>query len=152
KQLEAFEKSQDPFREKLLKLIGDQAKVREHIEQAAATYEKLNQKVQDAVAESEARKPKAEPGKPEPKAPDPLTLAKLDPQDLKNLEALRKELNDLFQKEAQNAALAQQAAQDLANTVNRAQQTPLLNSEIAQGLKDLQQMFDRAALKPLQDL
>jgi hypothetical protein len=42
KQLEAFEKSQNPFREKLAELIASQAKVREKVESTKKKYEGLN--------------------------------------------------------------------------------------------------------------
>lgn len=153
KQLEAFEKSQDPFRDKLVQLIAEQAKVKHNIDKVAAKYDALNEKVRKAEAEAEL-KPKFGPdGKAlDPKNPANSPLTRLDPEALKNLEALRKELADLFGQESKNQALAQQMSAELQQIVQKSQQMPLLDKQIADDLKQLQDLFNGMALDPLKDL
>jgi hypothetical protein len=153
KQLEAFEKSQDPFREKLVQLIAEREKVKQKVDQTAAKYDALNAKIREAVAGAEI-KPKLGPdGKPlDPKNPANSPLAKLDPETQKNLEALRKELAELFAQENKNVALAQQMTNELAQTAQRAEQMPLLDRKFKDDLKELHDLFQGLALDPLKDL
>ena len=54
KQLESFDKSQDTFRENLVKLIAEQAKVEATVKAMAAKYAPLEEKIKAAQAEAEA--------------------------------------------------------------------------------------------------
>jgi hypothetical protein len=153
RQLEAFEKSQDPFRDKLVQLISEQHKVKEKIDKVAGKYDALNEKIKQAATDAEL-KPKLDPkGKPlDSKDPANNPLAKLDPEALKNLAELRKELAELFGQEQKNADFAQQMANEMAQTVQRADQLPLLDPQIKDDLKELQRLFQDLALDPLKDL
>jgi hypothetical protein len=152
-QLEAFEKSQDPFREKLIKLIGEQAKVRDAVEKLAAKYAPLNEKVQAAQREAQAKadaEAKASPTAPKPAGATPPL--KLDPEGERALQELRKELAELAKQEAQNVQLGAQVAGDLQNIADQGTKLQMLPPEVAKQLQELQQAFQQLGLQPLQNL
>ncbi len=68
KQLDAFEKTQDPFREKLANLIAEQAKVREAVEKLEAKYTPLTEKIEAARAEAQSAR-RGRPRSPPPSRP-----------------------------------------------------------------------------------
>lgn len=150
-QLAAFEKQEDPFREKLIKLIGDQAKVQSAIDKMEAKYAKLDEKIRAAKTEAKVEAAlaaaKADPTKPAP-APQPL---KLDPESEKALQALRQELTQLFPEEQKNVALAQQMAGDIGKMLEQALGQKL-SPEIAAEKQALKDLFQKGAVDPLQEL
>jgi hypothetical protein len=153
-QLAAFEKTEDPFREKLVKLIAEQAKVREAVEKMSAKYAPLDEKIKAAQAEARKNMPPnpaaTDPTKPPPPSPQPAPV-KLDPESEKALQELRKELAQLFPPEQQNVQLGQQIAGDLARMVEQANAAKLL-PQIAAEKQALMDAFQQRALDPLQDL
>jgi hypothetical protein len=152
KQQEAFEKSQDPFREKLLKLIGDQEKVKLKIDQVAAKYEELNEKIKAAQADVDIRPRRNPMGIVDPKDPANQPLNRLDPKLQKDLEALKKELGELFNQENPNVGQAQQLANELEAMRKQAEQLQLLDRSVLEEMKNLQKQFNDLALDPLKDL
>jgi hypothetical protein len=147
KLLEAFEKGQDTFRDKLLNLIAEQKKVKEKIDQVQAKYDSLNTKVQAAIEEARA-KAKPKDGQP----PKEITPPPVDPKDAAEMAALRKDLADLFGQEQKNVASAAALDQELKNLAVQAQKNSLLDSVINKEMQDLAGQFKNAALDPLQDL
>lgn len=145
KLLDQFEKGQDTFRDKLVKLIAEQRKVKEKIDQVRAKYDALNTKVQAAVEEAKA---KSKDGQPSRDVPPPA----LDPKDAQAMADLRKELSDLFGLEQKNVAAATQLDQELRALAASARKASLLNGEINKQVQDLANRFKGAALDPLQDL
>jgi hypothetical protein len=144
RQLAAFEKAQDPFQQNLVNLIARQAKVREAVERLAVKYAAVNEKVQ--AAQTEAQLKAAEAGaNPEPQP-------QLDPELEKQLEALRKRLGELANQENQNTELAKQIANDLARSAEQARGLQMLPPQVADELQAMQQMFQRLAVHPLQNL
>jgi hypothetical protein len=143
-QLDAFDKSQDPFREKLAKLIAEQAKVQAAVEKVAAKYapldDKLRQARQDAAAAGKVIDPKTLP---------PVNLASTDQQVLKSL---REEMTKLNQQEQQNVQTGQQVAGDLQRLADQAKNLKLLPDELANEMAALQQAFQQRAMQPLEDL
>jgi hypothetical protein len=150
-QLAALEKTEDTFREKLVKLIADQAKVREAVEKLNAKYAPLSEKIKAAQAEAQAKagSPMNDPGKP---ATAKASALELEPQTAKMLEALRKELGELAKQEQQNAQLGQQIAGDIKNTAEQAAKQPLMPQQMAEQLTAMQQLFQQKAVQPLQEL
>jgi hypothetical protein len=148
KQLDTFDKSQDPFREQLAKLIAEQAKVQGSVEKLHAQYAPLLEKI-----EKEQAKIQPTPdGKPDPKQPPVPALPKLDPESAKALEALQKELAKLAPQEQQNVQLGKQIDDQLAKMAEQANKMQLLPQELADQLRALQQQFQNSALGPLQNL
>src|SRR5205814_889775 len=116
RQLTAFEKGQDPFRQKLAELIGQQGKVREGMEKLAAKYATLDEKIKAYQAESKAKAREnaaGNAGKPPTPAASPLQM---DPETIKQLQALRQELAQWAKLEEANVRLGQQVDQDLAKS------------------------------------
>lgn len=150
-QLAAFEKGQDPFHQKLLKLIAEQAKVREAVEKLALKYATVDDKIKEAQAKTKPPEPGKDPrtGRPIPPQPKP---PQLDPETERQLQELRKELAQLARQEQQNAELGKQIAADLAKTVEQASKLAMLPRDIAEQMQGLQQLFQERALGPLQNL
>jgi hypothetical protein len=90
KLLEAFEKGHDRFREMLTQLIAEQATVKQGIDKAAVKFDGLNDKIKQAVIAVQLKPELGPDGKPlGPKDPLNSPLTRLDPDALKNLDALR---------------------------------------------------------------
>ena len=158
KRLASFEKSQDTFLEKLVKLIADQAKVQEAVEKLTAKYEPLDKKLQAAKEIAQAKTkleqanqpPPADPTKPPP--PVPPKPLELDPETAKQLEALRQELAPVAQMEEQNSALSKQIAQEVAAAVEQTKTLQTLPQQLIDQFMQLPQRIEQSAVKPLQDL
>ena len=158
KRLANFEKAQDTFQEKLVKLIADQAKVQETVEKLTAKYEPLSKKIQEAREIAQAKTkleqanqpPPADPTKPPP--PVPPKPLELDPETVKQLEALRQELAPVAQQEEQNTALSKQVAQELAAAVEQTKTLQTLPPQLVNQFLQLPQRFDQSAVQPLQNL
>src|SRR5207244_980009 len=70
-QLSNFEKGQDPFREKLAKLLAEQGKVRERVEKLTDKYAPVLEKIKEnqpeaRTAANDKNKPTTQPKQPEP--------------------------------------------------------------------------------------
>jgi hypothetical protein len=153
-QLAAFDKSEDPFREKLAKLLAEQAKVNQAVDKLNDKYAPLVEKIRAAQAAAQAAPetpadPK-NPAQPKP-APEPKPL-KLDPDTAKALEELQKELAKLAPQEQQNAQLGQQVANDLGSMAQQMANLKMLPQQMTNEMQALQQLFQSKALTPLQDL
>jgi hypothetical protein len=151
KQLDAFEKTQDPFREKLANLIAEQAKVREAVEKLEAKYAPLAEKIEAAKAEMQAA-PQGAPKVNDPAKPMTAPPLKLDPQSAKELAELQQQLAQLAAKEQQNAQLAQQIAGDLDKSAQQAGGLQMIPKPVLEQMQALQRAFQQNALQPLQDL
>ena len=148
KQREAFEKSQDNFREKLVKLIAEQAKVKALVEKINAKYAPLNEKLKEA-RDKAAEQAKATAPDKTPVTPPP---PKLDATSEKLLQELRKELGELAKAEQQNEQLGKQMAADLKNAAEQANALSLLPAQVAAQMQELQKLFQQKAVQPLEDL
>lgn len=144
-QLEAFEKAQDPFRDRLARLIGEQSKVRATLEKMEGRYAPITEKLAALRETVKVKAPAAAPNA----AP---ALPKLDPETQKELEALRKELAALGAQGKQNAQLGNQISADLLKAAQDATNLKLLPQETADEIRALDQAFQRLALNPLNDL
>jgi hypothetical protein len=116
-QLAAFEKTQDPFQERLVKLIESQAKVQKAVDQVKAKYAPLMEKVEAAKAEARSR---------------------LDPESAKLVDALRAKLNDLAREKARAEELGQPK-------LPPSQGQPKLDPESAKLVADAQQKLTELA-------
>jgi hypothetical protein len=153
KALANFEKGQDTFRENLVKLIAEQAKVQETVKAMEAKYEALEKKIETARAEAEARPaPKGDAKVPDPAKAEKPAPPKLDPEAMKQLEELRRELAQAAAKEEQNAQLGQQVEQGLQQAVEQAKNLAMLPPEMLRQLQNVPRMFEERALDPIRDL
>jgi phage shock protein A len=140
KLLDAFEKSHDTFRDKLVNLIAEQKKVKEKIDQVRTKYDALNTKVQAAIEEAKAKSKDDTPPPP------------IEPKDAAEMAALRMDLTDLFGQEQKNVAAALALDQELRNLAAQAQKNSLLDAMIGKEMQDLSGQFKSSALDPLQEL
>ncbi len=145
-QLEAFEKTQDPFRDRLVQLIGEQKKIQEQIQHLNKEYAAVAEKAQAAM---DAAKPKEGTVDPRGKPPEPV---KLDPETTRRLMELQKELAKLGQQEQQNANLAQQIAADLAKAAEQAGKLEMLPKAIANEMQSTQQQFQNLVANAMKNL
>jgi hypothetical protein len=148
-QLANFEKTQDPFRENLAKLLAEQAKVRDAVEKLNAKYAPLMEKVKEAQAEART---KAEgTAKDKDTAPAAQDL-KLDPESARLLQELQKELGQLAQKEQQNVQLGQQVSAELAKAAEQMANLKMMPQPLVQQMQAVQQMFQQRTVPALQNL
>jgi hypothetical protein len=147
-QLANFERTEDNFREKLIKLIAQQAKVRERVEKLNAKYEPINDKLRAFRTAQQIREttPSGQNLSTKDRPPE------LDPESAKQLAELRKELGELAGQEQQNTQFSQQIEGDLKNAAEQAAQLPLMPPEVIDQLRALQQRFGQQAVTPLRDL
>jgi hypothetical protein len=146
-QLEAFEKAQDPFRDRLVQLIAEQKKIKEDIEKLHKTYAGVAEKYQAALNEARAREALADP-----KKPHVVEQPRLDPQAARQVAEMQKELARLADKERQNAALAQQMAGDLARAVEQANKLDMLPRPIAEQMEATQRQFQQLVADAMRNL
>src|SRR5262249_1109745 len=128
RQLEAFDRAQDPFITRLAQLIAEQKKVQGGLEKTTREYAALTEKVrarQEASAETEKVDPKT--GKPQPPAP-----VKLSPEEAKRLAELQKELAKLAGDEERNATTARQMNEELKRSVEQAGKLEMLPQDVTQ--------------------
>ncbi|HJT75870.1 MAG TPA: hypothetical protein VJ739_01605 [Gemmataceae bacterium] len=153
KQLENFDKTEDPFREKLAKLIAEQAKVRDALK-------KMDEKYAPTVAKARKAEEEAAKAENQPKGKNPKEKAKpqtakppqLDPETAKLLQQMQKELGQLTNQEQQNLQLGQQAGNDLKQLADQMNNLKMLAPELGQQMHELQQLFQKNALDRMQDL
>jgi hypothetical protein len=146
KQLAALDKGQDDFREKLTKLIAEQAKVKTVVEELTAQYTSTVDKIKAAQAEQN------KPATADPKQPATPEQPKLDPATAKQLDSLQKEMAKLAQQEQQNAQAAKQLDDELARSAEQMGESQLVPPELANQMAALQQQFQQRAVQPLQNL
>ena len=145
KQFEQYETQTDTFREKLVKLIAEQDKIRESTEQLVEKYEPLTEKLEAAAAEA---KQDVDPADPQAK-PAPL---KLDEETTKQRDELRGELTQLAAQENKNVELGKQVANDLKQLAEQANNQAFLPPEITRQLEAMQEAFQDLAVEPMQQL
>lgn len=144
-----FEKTQDTFRDRLVKLIADQKTVQTSIEKLNKEYAGLTEKLKAAEEAARAESPKVDPtGKPLP--PDPAS--KIDPETVKRLAEVQKELAKLAQQEQANAGTADQLNKDFAKAADDAAKLDLLPKPIADQMKAAQQTFEQMVAQAMSEL
>jgi hypothetical protein len=145
-QLEAFEKSQDPFRDRLLQLIAEQKKIQEQMEKLNKEYAPVAEKMQAALDEARAKQ------EPDPKKPPMPEQPKVDPETARKFTELQKELAKLTQQEQQNANAAQQIANELAKAVEQANKLDMLPKPIADEMRSMQRQFQQLVADAMRNL
>ena len=151
KQEEAFDKTQDTFRDRLLKMIAEQKKVQTQVEKLTGQYAEMTEKIrkdQEAAPQPPAA---TDPTKPQPPAP-PKTTPNLDPETAKKLADLEKELAKLGQDQDKNAQSASQLNNDLTKANEQAANLQTLPQPVVDQMHALQQAFEQTAVKAMQNL
>jgi hypothetical protein len=158
KKLADFEKTQDPFRQKLIDLIAKQAKVNATLKEATQKYDPLVQKVdkikrEQAIKDAKIEVKPAPQGQPNVKDPPPAPKdLKVDPETAKMLDALQKELDALGKQEKGNVDLAESLSKDLALSAEQAKNLELLQRPVGEQMSAMQKMFDQMAVRQMQEL
>jgi hypothetical protein len=148
RQFEVFDKSQDPFQDRLVKLIAEQKKIQTTVEK----LEKQYAATLDKVCAAEAKAQTGNVGSPRPDPSKPQPPAKVDAETAKQLAALQAELAKLAQQQKQNADAAGQLSTDLARSTEQARNLQMLPPELAAQMQAAQQAFQQKGVQPLQDL
>ena len=150
-QLAQFDKNQDTFQDRLVKLIAEQKKVKARIDQLNKEYAKLDEKLRASEAEPKAEdKTKIDPktGKPMVVPPAP----KLTAEEMKRLAELQKELAKLAGDENRNAEAARQINEDLKKSIDDGRKLDLLPKAVADQMSATQRLFDQMVARALKDL
>jgi hypothetical protein len=148
-QLTNFEKTQDTFRDRLIKLIAEQKKVQGNIEKLNKEYAALTDKVR---ADAENKPQDSKPVQPGTTPKDQDKTPKLDPESAKRLDELRKQLDQLAKEEDKNASQAQQISNDLAKAVEQADKLEMLPKPVAEQMQATQQTFQNMVADAMRDL
>jgi hypothetical protein len=146
-QLTQLEKTQDPFRQRLIDLIAKHKQVQQNVDKVNKEYAAVTEK----VAQAEKKREEEDKGKPleAGKPPKPLDL---DPETAKRLAELRQQLEKLAQEQKQNAAVAEQISKDFAQSVEQARKAEMLPRAIADQMDATQRTFQRMVADAMQDL
>ena len=155
KALAELDKKEDSFRENLVKLIAEQAKVRDAVAAMEAKYAPLDEKIKKSVAEAVAAQPKPDPAAPKVADPanDPANKPpKLDPEDAKKLAEIRAELAKLAAQEEQNANLGKQVTDELAKAAEQAAANQMVPPAMADAMREVPRDLQAKAVDPLRDL
>ncbi len=150
KQLDAFDKSQDTFSDRLVKLMGEQKKIRDQIVKAEREQAPFIEKLKDRAEETVPTPPKGKEEKPGkfPEVPTP----KLSPEEQKRLAELQKLLASLGKEEAKNAETAKKISDDLNTAAEQAGKLELLPKPLVAQMKGTQSAFDKMVAKAMRDL
>ncbi|HWG45822.1 MAG TPA: hypothetical protein VN688_23880 [Gemmataceae bacterium] len=146
-QLTQFEKTQDTFRDRLVKLIAEQKKVQGTMEKLNKEYATLTEKVR---AENETKPEATKPASPQTKDKD--KTPKLDPESAKRLAELQKELAKLAKEEEKNASQAQQISDDLKKAVEQADKLEMLPKPVAEQMEQTRETFQNMVADAMRDL
>ena len=150
KQAAAFDKTQDTFRDRLLKLISEQKKVQTKVEKLDKQYAQTTEKVRKEQAAAPQPPPAADP-KTTP-TPPPVSGPTLDPETAKQLAELEKQLADLAKEQNKNAEDAAHLNNDLTKANAEAEKLQTLPPVVAAEMKALQQTFEQTAVKAMKNL
>ena len=150
RQLEAFDRSQDPFRERLVQLIAEQKKVQANVEKLNKEYSALTEKLE--AADRGRGTPEAPKVDPTTGRPKPQETSKLDPEAARRLAELQKELAKLAQDEGRNLENAKALDRDLGAAAEQANKLEMLPRPIADEMQAMQQTFRQVAVEAMNDL
>lgn len=155
KVLAELDKKEDTFRENLVKLIAEQAKVRDTVAALEAKYTPLEEKIKKAEAEAIAAQPR--PDATVPKVADPANdpankPPKLNPEDAKTLAELRAEIAKLAALEEQNANLGKQVTDDLAKAAEQAAANQMVPPQMADAMREVPRDLQVKAVDPMRAL
>jgi hypothetical protein len=147
-QLTQFEKTQDTFRDRLVKLLAEQKKVQEAVEKMNKEYATLTEK---ARAQNDVQAGDTKPVPPQTIKDKDKTL-KLDPQSAKRLAEVQKELAKLAKEEEKNASQAQQISDDLKKAVEQADNLEMLPKPVTEQMQETRQTFQNMVADAMRDL
>ena len=151
KQLDAFDRSQDSFRDRLIQLIAEQKKIQVDVERMEAQYAEALQKARDAELKAQAGT--AGSVKPDPvKPPTTDKTPRVDPETAKQLAALQAEIARLAQQQTQNANTAQQISDALVQSTQQARNLQTLPQAVADQMQATQQAFQQTGVQALREL
>jgi hypothetical protein len=148
--LENFDRTQDSFTDKLVKLMADQKKVKESIDKLDKECAKLSEKL-DAIKDVEKPQDKTKPGEKATK-PDEALKSQLTPEEQKRLAELQKELAKLAGDEERNAQTARQVNEELKKSIDEAGKLDLLPQSVLGQMSSTQRLFDKMVAQALKNL
>ncbi len=151
KQEEAFDKTQDTFRDRLLKMIAEQKKVQTQVEKLTGQYAQMTEKIRKDQETAPQPPAATDPTKTQPRQ-QPITKPNLDPETAKKLADLEKELAKLGQDQDKNAQSASQLNNDLTKANEQAEKLQTLPQPVVDQMHALQQAFEQTAVKGMQNL
>ncbi len=150
-QLANFDKTQDTFQDRLVKLMADQKKVKATHRQA---QQGIRQAGREAGGTSEAEKPddKSKPDDKTGKPDDEPDAPKLTAEEMKRLAELQRELAKLAGDEERNAETARQVNEDLKKSIEEAGKLDLIPQAVQAQMAATQRLFDKMVAQALKDL
>ncbi len=143
-----FDKAEDTFHDRLVQLIATQKTVQANVEKTTAKYAEAADKVRQAQ-EAAAPTPPADPTKP---PMPPKDGPKIDPELMKQMAELQKQLGDLAREQDKNAQAAAQLNNDLAKAADQADKMQTLPQPLVQEMQSLQKAFEQTAVRGMQNL
>lgn len=149
-QLANFDRTQDSFQDRLAKLLAEQKKVKEKVDELNKENAQLTEKLDKIKEETPpGPKEKADATKPEEEK-KPAT--QLTPEEQKRLDELRKELAKLGDEENKVAQHADQFNQDLKRATEEANKLDLLPKPVANEMAATQRAFEDLVANAMKNL
>jgi hypothetical protein len=150
RKLDNFDRTQDTFTDKLVKLMADQKRITESIDKLGKEYAKLAEKL-NTIKETEKPDDKTKPADKNTK-PDDELKSKLTPEEQKRLAELQRELAKLAGEEDRNAETARQVNEDLKKSIDEAGKLDLIPQAVQAQMAATQRLFDKMVAQALKDL
>ena len=154
KKLEAFEKQQDQLAQKFDKLVNDQQRIEQRLNELREQHRDLSKTLDEARAAARAEAPNADTP-PDPQQPDPAPPApqpKLAEATRQQVAQVQQQLAEVAQQEAQNLAAGKQLAQELKGAADQAAQLALLPPQLQQQWQQFPESVQQEGIQPLQNL
>jgi hypothetical protein len=150
RKVERFDREEDAFQDKLVKLLAEQKKTNTSLEKLEKEYAKLSEKL---VKQKEAEARPAEKKDPNDKTkPAEKNPSKLTPEELKRLGELQKELAKLAGEEERNAEAARQINEQLKKSIDEAGKLDLLPKPVVEQMSATQRLFDKMVAQAMKGL
>jgi hypothetical protein len=150
KKLEAFDKTQDTFRDRLVKLIGEQKQVQSGLEKTNKEYAELTKQIRDKEESRTRAMEKSPPEKPQ--TPDKKPEVQLTPEEAKRLAELRQLLEKLKAEQERNTETSKSISNDLKNEIANADKQDLLPRPLIEEMKRTERLFDRTITDAMREL
>ena len=145
--LARFERSRDDFRQKLLDLIAQQAKLHASVQDLVVQYLPLARLVGTLGEADPAQAPELTDN-----VDAPEVEAQLNDAQAQQLEALSKQLKELAAQQQQNIQLGEQIDKELAQAVTDTEELEMMPPQAQQHMMMLQQQFQQTTLNPMRRL
>ena len=154
KKLEAFEKQQEQLAQKFDKLVTDQQRIEQRLNELREQHRDLTKTLDEAraAARAEAQNADAPPDPQQPNQPPAAPQPKLAEATRQQVAQVQQQLAEMALQEAQNLAAGKQLAEELKGVADQAAQLALLPPQLQQQWQQFPESVQQEGIQPLQNL